>query len=359
MASESSPKPALPAGFRELIKLTIKGAHRASEIWITAGEDVGRSIANRSGLATSGTRKMADIMRATAAANFSTALKLADSEHIGHAMELCADHFGKHMIALAGQIEEISKVTFQIILEGAGVHGISELGAARPPPGKDEFGEHSTTIAQPGKNGAGYESRPRRNRGAAASLPMAPTGESPDAAATPATTRSTLASWRSNPMEAESDQSVEPVATNERTLSTLESWRSAAAGTAQARKQAKVEGAPSTLSSPPKRARGRGVDLTAQNSTINPGQNAKSEVEKSTLPPEHVKDAPASAPAKKVTAKNPLSNSASVVGEKIRPQNSPRVGKGEKCASGRRNVETRNFADWIKKSPRPKTRPPR
>ena len=264
MASESSPKPALPAGFRELIKLTIKGAHRASEIWITAGEDVGRSIANRSGLATSGTRKMADIMRATAAANFSTALKLADSEHIGHAMELCADHFGKHMIALAGQIEEISKVTFQIILESTGVHGISELGAARPPQEKTSLG----STPQPSPRQAKTAPATKPDLDVAVPLPMAPTGESPDAAATPATTGSTLASWRSNPMEAESDQSVEPVATNERTLSTLESWRSAAAGTAQARKQAKVEGAPSTLSSPPKRARGRGVDSTAQNSTI-------------------------------------------------------------------------------------------
>ena len=90
-----------------------------------------------------------------------TALKLADSEHIGHAMELCADHFGKHMLALAGQIEEISKVTFQIILESTGVHGISELGAARPPQEKTSLGEHSTTIVPPGKNAAGYESRPR------------------------------------------------------------------------------------------------------------------------------------------------------------------------------------------------------
>ena len=189
---------------------------------------------------------------------------------------------------------------------------------------------------------------------------MAPTGESPDAAATPATAGSTLASWRSEPLGArESDQSVDPVVTDENNLSTPASRRSSAARTAQARKQAKMEGAPSTLSSPLKRARGRGVDLTAQNSTIKSGQNAKSEVEKSTLPPEHVKAAPASAPTKKVTAKNPLSNSASVVGERIRPQNSPRVGKGEKCASGRRNVETGNFADWIKKSPRPKPRPPR
>ena len=70
MASESSPKPGIAGGFRELIKLIIKEAHRVSEIWITAGEDVGRSIANRSGLATNGTRKLADIMRVAAAANF-------------------------------------------------------------------------------------------------------------------------------------------------------------------------------------------------------------------------------------------------------------------------------------------------
>ena len=326
----SSPKPALPEDFRELIKLSIKQAHRAFEIWITAGEDVGRSIANRSGFARSNgavalRRKMADITRANAAANFSTALKLADSEHIGHAMALCADHVGKQVTALAGQIEDISKLTFQIILEGAGVHGIGEPIDAAPSP--QETASLGSTP-QPLLSQAKTAPATKADLGVADPLPMVPTGESPDAAATPANTGS----------------------------STLASWRSAAAG--QSREKGKVEGAPSTVSLPQRRAPKRGVDATAQNADVNPGQNARSDVGKFTSAPQHVKDDGAPLP-KKVPAKTPRSNSQSVAGAKTKPQNAPRVAKGKKSENGRRSAETRNFADWIKKSPRPKTRSPR
>jgi hypothetical protein len=124
MASESSPKPEWPGNFRDLIKLSIEQAHRAVEVWIKTSEDARRSLAASSELARNGAvalqGKVTEITRANADASFLMALKLAESKHIGQAMELCADHFGKQMNALAGLLEDIRNLTFQIICPSQG-----------------------------------------------------------------------------------------------------------------------------------------------------------------------------------------------------------------------------------------------
>ncbi len=119
MASESSPQLDLPGKFRDLIKLSIEQAHRAFEVWIKTSEDARRSIAASSELARNSAvalqGKVTEITRANADASFLMALKLAESKHLGQAMELYADHLGKQMNALAGHLEAIRDLTFQII----------------------------------------------------------------------------------------------------------------------------------------------------------------------------------------------------------------------------------------------------
>jgi hypothetical protein len=417
MASESFPKTELPGNLRGLIKLSIEQAHRAFEVWMKANEDARRSIAASSGLARYGAvalqGKVMEITRANADASFLMALKLAESQHIGQVMELYADHLRKRMNALAGHLEDIRDLTFQIICPSQGSPNAnadvttSADGGAQSPnkatvmkdvrlmsaPQPSQFHEKSASATDPVSAGVKQprERIPRAVVGAKVRAQnLAARENSPNPPAVPENTRaknvpagSAQARKKANSPEDARLPSLQPQSHARETIDKTggvgkPSERVAAAAKVRAQNSPKItlseksasrtttpEGMPSALAS----RRYKGVPTGAR-----PPKEAKKEA-RLTSAPSRPQSQGKRAPKTEVRQANE-SAAAAVAGVKVRTQILPKVTKGVKSSKqpataiatrshlaatpkGLEKGNVHNLADRLKPSSRPKTRPMR
>lgn len=420
MASESFPKPELPGNFRGLIKLSIEQAHRAFEVWIKTSEDARRSIAASSELARNGAvalqGKVMEITRANADASFLMALKLAESKHIGQVMELYADHLRKQMNALAGHLEDIRDLTFQIICPSQGspnanadVTTSADGGAQSPKkatvmedvrlmsaPQPSQFHEKSASATDGVTAGVEQprERIPRAVVGAKVGAQnLAAREKSPNPPAVPENTRarnvpagSAQPRKKAKPPEDEPLPSLQPQSLARETIDKTGGVGKPSERVAAAVVRAKVSKqnspkvtlseksasrttTPEDMQSALASRRYKGVPTGAR-----PPKKAKKEA-RLTSAPSRPQSQGKKAPETEVRQANE-SAAAAVGGVKVRTQIPPKVTKGEKSSKqpataidtrsplaatpkGLEKGNVHNLADRIKRSSRPKTRPMR
>jgi phasin len=122
MADDTFMKPEVPDAFRDLMKVSIEQAKRAFETFAATSEQAWKSFESTQNTG-SGLRslneKIAEITRSNAEANFTLAMKLAESKDVAEAMALQTDYVRKQMEAFLRQIEEIRQLATRAIQESA------------------------------------------------------------------------------------------------------------------------------------------------------------------------------------------------------------------------------------------------
>jgi hypothetical protein len=117
-----------PGALRDLFKLTIEQCRRSFEMLVTTSEKTWEGIQASTPPGRGSMQplmgKVVEITRANAEANFSLALKLADSMDTKQAMELYTEHARKQMEAFARQFEEVAELATTLIKNS----NLSEVG---------------------------------------------------------------------------------------------------------------------------------------------------------------------------------------------------------------------------------------
>lgn len=138
MASDAFMKPEMPESLRELMKMSIEQAKQAFDTFAASSENAWKTLETSSKTAGASLRslneKIAEITRSNAEANFTHALKLAESKDMGQAMELQAEHARKQMDTFVKQLDEIRDLAAKVIQESTPVH----LPGARPSQGGEK-----------------------------------------------------------------------------------------------------------------------------------------------------------------------------------------------------------------------------
>jgi phasin len=119
MANDAFMKPEFPEPLRDLMKMSIEQARRAFDTFAASSEKAWKSLETSSQSARSSLQllnaKIAEITRANAEANFTLAIKLAESKDVAQAMELQSEHVRKQMDNFVHQLEEMRDLTTKII----------------------------------------------------------------------------------------------------------------------------------------------------------------------------------------------------------------------------------------------------
>lgn len=138
-ANDAFMKPEIPQALRELMKMSIEQAKRAFETFAATSERTWKSLENSSPSGRASlyalNAKIAEITRMNAEANFALAMKLAESNDVGQAMELQNQHVQHQMETFVHQLEEMRDLATQIIQEvnpatGGGVRNLHSASGA-------------------------------------------------------------------------------------------------------------------------------------------------------------------------------------------------------------------------------------
>ncbi len=119
MANDAFMKPELPEQVRDVMKTSIEQAKRAFDTFAATTEQTWKALEANPFLGGPNLRslnaKIAEITHGNAEANFTLALKLAESKDLGQAMELQADFLRKQMDVFFRQLEEVRDLAAKVI----------------------------------------------------------------------------------------------------------------------------------------------------------------------------------------------------------------------------------------------------
>jgi len=121
----------MPEPMRQVMKSSIEQARRAFETFIAASQQAMANIDTSSAPASHSMKmlneKIAEFTKANAEANFDLALKLADAKEMTDVIELQNQHVRQQMDAFAQQLEELRRLTTEVVSEAT-----SKVGASVP-----------------------------------------------------------------------------------------------------------------------------------------------------------------------------------------------------------------------------------
>lgn len=111
----------MPEPMRQVMKSSIEQARRAFETFIAASQQAMSNIDTSSAPASHSMKmlndKIAEFTKANAVANFDLALKLADAKEMTEVIELQNQHVRQQMDAFAQQLEELRRLTTDVVSE--------------------------------------------------------------------------------------------------------------------------------------------------------------------------------------------------------------------------------------------------
>jgi phasin len=123
MANDAFMKPEIPEALRDIMRMSIEQAKMAFDTFAVNSEKAWRQLQSSSQSTRAGllalNEKVAEITRKNAEANFTLAMRLAESKDVNQAMELQTEHARKQMEAFVHQLEEMRDLAAQIIQEGS------------------------------------------------------------------------------------------------------------------------------------------------------------------------------------------------------------------------------------------------
>ncbi len=122
----------MPEPMRQVMKSSIEQARKAFETFISASQQAMANIDTSSAPASHSMKmlnqKIAEFTRANAEANFDLALRLADAKEMKDVIELQNEHVRHQMDAFAQQLEELRRLTTEVVTEAASKTGTPGLG---------------------------------------------------------------------------------------------------------------------------------------------------------------------------------------------------------------------------------------
>jgi len=124
----------MPEPMRQVMKSSIEQARKAFETFIAASQQAMANIDTSSAPASHSMKmlnqKIAEFTKANAEANFDLALKLADAKEMGDVIELQNQHVRQQMDTFAQQLEELRRLTTEVVTEATSKVGTSMPGGS-------------------------------------------------------------------------------------------------------------------------------------------------------------------------------------------------------------------------------------
>ncbi len=124
----------MPEPMRQVMKSSIEQARKAFETFIAASQQAMANIDTSSAPASHSMKmlnqKIAEFTKANAEANFDLALKLADAKEMGDVIELQNQHVRQQMDTFAQQLEELRRLTTEVVTEATSKVGTSMPGSS-------------------------------------------------------------------------------------------------------------------------------------------------------------------------------------------------------------------------------------
>lgn len=122
----------MPEPMRQVMKSSIEQARKAFETFISASQQAMASIDTSSTPASHSMKmlnqKIAEFTKANAEANFDLAMKLADAHDMKDIVELQNQHVRQQMDTFAQQLEELRRLTTEVVTEAASKAGTPPTG---------------------------------------------------------------------------------------------------------------------------------------------------------------------------------------------------------------------------------------
>lgn len=110
----------MPEAMRKIMKSSIEQAKKAFDSFITASQQAMQNLDATSSATESMktfNEKIAEFTKANAEANFALAMKLADAKQLSDVVELQSQHVRQQMETFNRQLEELRKLTAEIMKE--------------------------------------------------------------------------------------------------------------------------------------------------------------------------------------------------------------------------------------------------
>jgi len=122
----------MPEPMRQVVKSSIEQARRAFETFISASQQAMANIDTSAAPASHSMKmlnqKIAEFTKANAEANFDLAMKLADAKEMTDVVELQNQHVRHQMDTFAQQLEELRRLTTEVVTEAASKTGTPPMG---------------------------------------------------------------------------------------------------------------------------------------------------------------------------------------------------------------------------------------
>jgi len=125
----------MPEPMRQVMKSSIEQARKAFETFIAASQQAMANIDTSSAPASHSMKmlnqKIAEFTKANAEANFDLALKLAEAKEMKDVIELQNQHVRQQMDTFAQQLEELRRLTTDVVTEAASQAGAQGMPGSR------------------------------------------------------------------------------------------------------------------------------------------------------------------------------------------------------------------------------------
>ncbi len=122
----------MPEPMRQVVKSSIEQARKAFETFISASQQAMANLDTSSTPASHSMKmlnqKIAEFTKVNAEANFDLAVKLADAKEMKDVVELQNQHVRQQMDTFAQQLEELRRLTTEVVTEAASKAGTPPTG---------------------------------------------------------------------------------------------------------------------------------------------------------------------------------------------------------------------------------------
>jgi len=122
----------MPEPMRQVMKSSIEQARKAFETFIAASQQAVANMDTSAAPASHSMKmlneKIAEFTKANAEANFDLAVRLADAKEVKDVIELQNQHVRQQMETFAQQLEELRRLTTEVVTEAASKAGTPPTG---------------------------------------------------------------------------------------------------------------------------------------------------------------------------------------------------------------------------------------